>query len=87
MKKEKPKKGSKVEESPASYLPPMKKNIVVSFSSFEEAAAYEAAYMASLTPLEHLRNATELIQRVFAEDLKKHPKLGTKIYFPNEHSS
>jgi hypothetical protein len=71
MKREKPKKPSKVEEAPEAYLPPMKKNIVVSFSSFKEANDYDAAYMASLTPEEHFRNATAMIKLICGDKLKK----------------
>jgi hypothetical protein len=50
------------------------------FHSFEEAEEYDAMEMAKLTPEEHLKNTTELIQSVFADELKKKNSY-KKIYF------
>lgn len=77
--KKKSNKAGKTEEPQVSYKSASAKS-VYAFSSFEELEEHEARYMASLSPLEHLRNATALIKRVFAEDLKKNPKLGRKIH-------
>lgn len=50
------------------------------FNSFEEQEKAEIEWLASLSPEEHLQNTTALIKRVFAEDLKRHPKIGDSIY-------
>lgn len=50
------------------------------FRSFEEQEKAEIEWLASLSPEEHLQNTTALIKRVFAEDLKRHPKIGDRIY-------
>ena len=51
------------------------------FKSFEEADDADAAEMAALSPVQHLQNATELIKRIYAKELKEHPTLGDRIYF------
>jgi hypothetical protein len=51
------------------------------FNSFEEQEEDEIRWLASLSPEEHLRNTTSLIKRVFAEDLKRNPYIGTEIQF------
>ncbi len=51
------------------------------FSSFEDMEKDNYKWLASLTAEQHLENATSLIKRIFAADLKKHPHLGNKISF------
>ena len=41
------------------------------FNSFEELNEAEAKEMANISPTNHLQNATMLIRKVFAEQLKK----------------
>ena len=57
------------------------KNRMHFFKSFDEEAEFEYRHLASLSPLEHLANATELIKRVYKKELKKNPGLGNRIYF------
>lgn len=40
-------------------------------NSFEEMEEADARQMAALSPLEHLKNATALIKRVYAKELKE----------------
>lgn len=51
------------------------------FDSFEEQEKEELKWLASQTPEQHLQHATDLIQRIFDEDLKQHPTIGNCIYF------
>ncbi len=51
------------------------------FSSFEEMEDDNYKWLANLTPEQHLENATALIKRIFAEQLKTNPLIGNKIYF------
>jgi len=51
------------------------------FNSFEEMEQDELKWLAGLSPEEHLQHATSLIKRVFAEQLEKHPEIGTHIFF------
>ena len=48
-----------------------KKRTLETFSSFEEANEADAQAMAQLSPEEHLKNATERIQKIFEDELKK----------------
>ena len=41
------------------------------FNSFEEMEEADARQMASINPLDHLKNVTELIKRIYAKELKK----------------
>lgn len=50
------------------------------FNSFEEMNDADAREMASISPLQHLQNATELIKMFYANELKKEFN-GFKIYF------
>lgn len=45
-------------------------NRIYFFESFEQAREADAKRMAELSPVEHLRNATLLIQRLYGEELK-----------------
>ena len=67
----------KVEEPLASY----NKNRIQFFNSLEEQENDNYKWLASLTPEENLYYATQLIKRVFAEELKQNPVLGNKIKF------
>jgi hypothetical protein len=49
------------------------------FSSFDKQEEDNYKWLATLTPEQHLQNATALIKRIFAEDLRRNPKLGTKL--------
>lgn len=51
------------------------------FSSLDEMAEDNYKWLASLTPLQHLQNATAHIKQIFAEDLKRNPDLGTQLIF------
>jgi len=51
------------------------------FDSFEEQEKEELKWLASQTPEQHLQHATDLVKRMFDEDLKKHPTVGNHIYF------
>ena len=46
------------------------------FDSFEEQEKEELKWLASQTPEQHLQHATDLVKRMFDEDLKKHPTVG-----------
>jgi len=48
-----------------------KKNRLRTFSSFEEANEADAKDMALLMPEQHLKNVTDLIKRIYEEELKK----------------
>jgi hypothetical protein len=50
------------------------------FHSFEEANEFDAMECAKLSPIENLQNTTELIKRIFANELSK-KYLPNKIYF------
>jgi hypothetical protein len=71
--KEKP-----VKEPAVAYQPDKGKHLTI-FNSFEEAEEDNYKWLASLTGEQHLQNAHELMKRIFAEDLKKHPTVGTKL--------
>ena len=49
------------------------------FNSFEELENDNYRWLATLTPSQHLQNATSLIKRIFAENLKQHPYLGNEL--------
>ncbi len=49
------------------------------FKSFEEADEFHYRQLAMLTPQEHLSNALQWIKRLYADDLKKNPGLGTNF--------
>lgn len=74
------KKNNSEDEQNKAKEPEIAFKTVRIFHSFEEQEKEEIKWLASLTPKEHLRNTTNLIKRVFAEDLKQHPKIGNKIY-------
>lgn len=75
-KKKSPKR--QVREPAVAYNTTPNKSISV-FNSFEEAEEDNYKWLASLTGEQHLINAVALIKRIYAEDLKKHPKIGTKL--------
>ena len=47
------------------------KRSITTFSSFEDMNEAEAKEMANISPIIHLQNATMLIQKVYAEQLKQ----------------
>jgi hypothetical protein len=47
------------------------KNTIQSFTSFEDMNEVDAKKMANISATEHLQNATLLIKKVYAEQLKK----------------
>ena len=51
------------------------------FSSIEDENKANHKYMASISPEEHLRNATDFIKRIFSKELKENPGLGNRISF------
>jgi hypothetical protein len=51
------------------------------FNSFEEMDESHYKWLATLTPEQHLMNATEHIKRIFAEKLSQNPGIGNRIYF------
>lgn len=64
-----------------SFQKPESNNSVRFFASFDEMEEDNYKWLANLTPEQHLENATALIKRIFAEQLKTNPLIGTKIYF------
>jgi len=47
------------------------KRNITTFTSFEEMNEAEAKAMANISPIVHLQNATMLIRKVYAEQLKQ----------------
>ena len=78
------KKAYKTKEKPLTIAEPLvtygKERITI-FSSLEEQENDNYKWLASLTPVQHLQYATELIKRVFAKELKQNPTLGNRIKF------
>jgi hypothetical protein len=71
-------KQREVKEPAVAYQPAKGKTLTI-FNSFEEAEEDNYKWLASLTGEQHLINAVALIKRIYADDLKKHPKIGNKI--------
>jgi hypothetical protein len=69
---------SKVKETSVAYNATPIKSISI-FNSLEEAEEDNYKWLASLTGEQHLQNAHALMKRIFAEDLKKNPTVGTKL--------
>ncbi len=82
-KKDENKKLNGVSEPSVEYpfQTPESNRTVKFFSSFEEMEDDNYKWLATLTPEQHLQNATANIKRIFAEDLKKNPRIGNKIIF------
>lgn len=81
QKKKKHKKNSteqQVKEPSVAYNTDKGKSLTI-FNSFEEAEEDNYKWLASLTGEQHLQNAHKLMKRIFAEDLKKNPTVGTKL--------
>ncbi len=74
----KPPAKSQVKEPAAIYQTADRKELSI-YNSFEEAAEAEYKYLASLSGEEHLANAVTWIKRLYAKELKKHPKIGTDL--------
>ncbi len=51
------------------------------FSTFEEMAEDNYAWLATLTPEQHLQNAVAHIKQIYAEELRRNPDLGTELIF------
>ncbi len=66
-------------KEPSVAYPPSNGKILSVFNSIEEAEEDNYKWLASLTGEQHLINAVALIKRIYAEDLKKHPKIGNKL--------
>lgn len=49
------------------------------FNSFEDSNEAEASYMSHFSGVEHLKNATELIKKLYSEELKK--PMDKNLYF------
>ena len=80
MKKKKYKKATKlkmVKEPQVNYTASAKQ--VMIFKSFEEADEYHYGQLALLSPQEHLSNAVKWIKRLYQQDLKRNPELGTNF--------
>lgn len=69
---------NKVKEPSVAYQKDKEKKISI-FNSFEEAEEDNYKWLASLTGEQHLQNAVALIKRIYAKELKKHPKIGNKL--------
>ncbi|MEO5571437.1 MAG: hypothetical protein ABIT08_05170 [Bacteroidia bacterium] len=77
--KKKQDKPSEAKEPSAEYKKADDENTIHFFSSFEEQENDNYKWLATLTPVEHLQNATALIKRIFADDLKQHPVIGYNL--------
>ena len=53
------------------------------FNSFEEMEEHDAKELSALSPLQHLKNATALIKKVFAKELKTEMK-DMKLFFKKD---
>ncbi len=51
------------------------------FSSFEEMAEDNYAWLAKHTPEQHLENAVAHIKQIYAEELLRNPHLGNELIF------
>ncbi len=51
------------------------------FSSLDEMANDNYDWLATLTPLQHLQNATKHIKQLYADDLKRNPTIGNQLMF------
>ncbi len=79
-KNKKPAKSNEVSEPVINYPDlPSSKKIFTIFNSHVEMEEENYKWLASLTPEQHLQNATALIKRIFADDLRKSPKIGNKF--------
>ncbi|MCX6290962.1 MAG: hypothetical protein NT126_04290 [Bacteroidetes bacterium] len=84
MSKKKTKKQSIVEqvkEPVFTYHSDGSNKVMHFFSSLEDMEADNYQWLATLTPEQHLKNATALIKRIFADDLKKNPTIGIQLSF------
>lgn len=72
----KKKKEAKVEEPEVEY----KGKDIIIFKNFEQGNEWNSWENAGISPEEHIRMTTELIQMVFADKLKKKFKPG-RVYF------
>lgn len=80
MKKKKIKTPDTVNELMAKYrTDKANESTFKIFNSFQEQENDNYKWLASLTPVEHLQNATALIKRIFADSLKQNPTLGTNL--------
>lgn len=78
--KEEIKDSDKVNESEVPYFATGNKRITF-FSSFERGNEATHRYYASLTPEERLLHVNEMVRRIFADELSKHPTLDNRIFF------
>jgi len=72
-------KNEKVDELQPDNEFVRRRNDVRFSSTFEEADNENYKWLASLSPEQHLQNATRNIKRIFAEDLKKNPHIGSSL--------
>jgi len=70
-----------VKEPELKYDTLFQKKKITIFKSHEEADEKHYEYLASLTPEVHLQNAVSWIKRLYADELKKHPRIGKKLHF------
>ena len=69
-----------LKEPEANYpVPSSQGKQIMFFNSFEEAEEYRYRQLALLSPEEHLSNAVRWIKRLYADDLKKNPRLGKNL--------
>jgi hypothetical protein len=70
-----------LKEPGVSYIVSSTSNTIHFFNSIEEQEADNYQYLASLSPEQHLENATALIKRIFATELKKNKTMVKRITF------
>lgn len=70
MESKKEEEASKINLASEPAMEYVKSNISI-FTSFEEMNESDAKAMANISPINHLRNATMLIRKVYAEQLKQ----------------
>ncbi len=74
MKKNRKSEGNKTQNNGLKIEPGKLENMGITlraFSSFDEMNEEDAREMAGISAIEHLRNATIRIRKIFAEELKK----------------
>lgn len=71
-------------EAEATYTSGSAGNTVYFFNTIDEQEADNYQYLASLSPEQHLENATALIKRIFADELKKNKTIVKRIIFADK---
>jgi len=70
-----------VNEPSAQYAINSSNNTVHFFNSIDEQEVDNCRYLASLSPEQHLKNATALIKRIFVNDIKQNKSNPKHIIF------